>query len=83
MLQLIKKPIATISDIITLDYIGDQLQQIQLTKDEIIKDKLKKIKFLKNKFKNKNDDNKTKHEIEKLEREIFDARTLCEKYKKK
>ncbi|EWC90376.1 hypothetical protein PFNF54_00811 [Plasmodium falciparum NF54] len=37
-----KKPIATISDIITLDYIGDQLQQIQLTKDEIIKDKLKK-----------------------------------------
>lgn len=42
MLQLIKKPIATISDIITLDYIGDQLQQIQLTKDEIIKDKLKK-----------------------------------------
>nr|SPJ13268.1 Plasmodium exported protein, unknown function [Plasmodium sp. DRC-Itaito] len=32
------------------------------------------------KFKNKKDDNETKHEIEKLEREIFDARILCEDY---
>ncbi|EWC78348.1 hypothetical protein C923_00972 [Plasmodium falciparum UGT5.1] len=34
-----KTLVDTIPDVITLDYIRDQLQQIQLTKDEIIKDK--------------------------------------------
>ncbi|SOS76660.1 Plasmodium exported protein, unknown function, putative [Plasmodium sp. gorilla clade G1] len=79
-----KTPVDTIPDVITLDYIRDQLKQIKLIKDEIIKEKLKKIKYLKKKNKitdkNKNDDNITKDEIEKLEKEILDTQTLCEDY---
>ncbi|SOV10292.1 Plasmodium exported protein, unknown function [Plasmodium sp. gorilla clade G2] len=75
-----KTPVNTIPDVITLDYIREQLKQIQLIKDEIIKDKLKKIKLLKKKYKNKNEDNDTKREIEKLEKEILDTKILCEDY---
>ncbi|KYN94432.1 putative exported protein [Plasmodium gaboni] len=77
-----KTPVNTIPDVITLDYIKEQLKQIQLIKDEIIKDKLKKIKFLKKKYKskNKNDHNDIKEEIEKLEKEILDTKILCEDY---
>ncbi|SOS81762.1 Plasmodium exported protein, unknown function, putative [Plasmodium sp.] len=79
-----KTPVDTIPDVITLDYIRDQLKQIKLIKDEIIKEKLKKIKYLKKKNKitdkNKNHDNNTKDEIEKLEKEILDTQTLCEDY---
>ncbi|SOV20993.1 Plasmodium exported protein, unknown function [Plasmodium sp. DRC-Itaito] len=79
-----KTPVNTIPDVITLDYIKEQLKQIQLIKDEIIKDKLKKIKFLKKKYKSKNkknkDHNDIKEEIEKLEKEILDTKILCEDY---
>ncbi|CDO62672.1 Plasmodium exported protein, unknown function [Plasmodium reichenowi] len=77
-----KTPVDTIPDLITLDYIRDQLKQIKLIKDEIIKEKLKKIKYLKkkNKDKNKKDHNDTKDEIEKLEKEILDTKILCEDY---
>ncbi|SOV11127.1 Plasmodium exported protein, unknown function [Plasmodium sp. gorilla clade G2] len=83
-----KTPVNTIPDVITLDYIREQLKQIQLIKDEVIKDKLKKIKFLKKKYKNENknknknkkDHNDIKEEIEKLEKEILDTKILCEDY---
>nr|SPJ13221.1 Plasmodium exported protein, unknown function [Plasmodium sp. DRC-Itaito] len=76
-----KTSVDTIPDVITLDYIREQLKQIKLIKDEIIKEKLKKIKYLKKKNKKKkSDDNDTKNEIEKLEKEILDIKTLCEDY---
>ncbi|SOV20301.1 Plasmodium exported protein, unknown function [Plasmodium sp. gorilla clade G2] len=40
-------PVGPIPDVITLDYIKENLEQIQLMKDLIIKEKLKKLKLLK------------------------------------
>ncbi|KYN94430.1 putative exported protein [Plasmodium reichenowi] len=74
-----KTPVDTIPDVITLEYIREQLKQIQLIKDEIIKDKLKKIKFFKKKNKSKNDQD-LKKDIEKLETEILDTKILCDDY---
>ncbi|SOV20012.1 Plasmodium exported protein, unknown function [Plasmodium sp. gorilla clade G2] len=68
-------PVGPIPDVITLDYIKENLEQIQLMKDLIIKEKLKKLKLLK-----KKKDKEIKKEIENLEREIMDTRKLCNNY---
>ncbi|ETW33533.1 hypothetical protein PFTANZ_05781 [Plasmodium falciparum Tanzania (2000708)] len=43
-------PVGPIPDVITLDYIKENLEQIRLIKDIIIKGKLKKLKVLKKKM---------------------------------
>ncbi|CDO67246.1 Plasmodium exported protein, unknown function [Plasmodium reichenowi] len=73
-------PVGPIPDVITLDYIKENLEQIQLIKDIIIKEKLKKLKVLKKKCKKNKKDKELKNEIENLEREIIDTRKLCNNY---
>lgn len=67
-------PVGPIPDVITLDYIKENLEQIRLIKDIIIKGKLKKLKVLKKKCKKNKKDKEIKNEIENLEREIMDTR---------
>ncbi|ETW15671.1 hypothetical protein PFFVO_05451 [Plasmodium falciparum Vietnam Oak-Knoll (FVO)] len=73
-------PVVPIPDVITLDYIKENLEQIRLIKDIIIKGKLKKLKVLKKKCKKNKKDKEIKNEIENLEREIMDTRKLCNNY---
>ncbi|KYN96354.1 putative exported protein [Plasmodium gaboni] len=73
-------PVGPIPDVITLDYIKENLEEIQLIKDIIIREKLKKLKLLKKKCKKNKKDKEIKKEIEILEREIMDTRKLCNHY---
>ncbi|SOS81607.1 Plasmodium exported protein, unknown function, putative [Plasmodium sp. gorilla clade G1] len=73
-------PVGPIPDVITLDYIKENLEQIRLIKDIIIKEKLKKLKVLKKKCKKNKKDKELKNEIENLEREIMNTRKLCNNY---